>query len=80
MKSKVYKLNIDRSVTDPVDLCKLTDLVKKYVVKKDVYNAEIKNIEDKTPNTTNVTTNTTLNSKINKVQLTHLLLLLLFLK
>ena len=37
------------------------------VVKKDVYNAKIKSIEDKIPNITNLATNTILNSKINEV-------------
>ena len=39
---------------------KLSDVVKHYVVEKDVYNAEIKNIEDKISDITNVATNTTL--------------------
>ena len=36
-------------------------------MKKDVYNAKIKSIEDKIPNITNLATNTILNSKINEV-------------
>ena len=36
------------------------------VVKKDVYNAKIKNNKDDIPDTTNLATNTTLNSKINE--------------
>ena len=39
---------------------------KNGVVKKDVYNAKIKNIEDKILDITNLATNTTLNAKINK--------------
>ena len=39
-----------------------------YVVKKDAFNAKIKNIEDKIPNITNLATNTTLNAKINEVK------------
>ena len=50
-----------------VDLSKLSDVVKNDVVKKYVYNAKIKDIEDKIPNTTNVATNTTLNAKMNEV-------------
>ena len=38
------------------------------VVKKDVYKTQIKNIEDKIPDITNVATNTTLNDKINEVK------------
>ena len=42
-------LDVDKLVPVPVDLSKLTHLVKKYVVKKfkNLYNAKIKNIEDK---------------------------------
>ena len=43
MGSKVGKLVVDKSVPVPVDLSKLTDVVK-HVVKKDVYNAKIKKI------------------------------------
>ena len=34
------------------------------LLKKDVYNAKIKNIEDKIPDVTNLATNTTLNARI----------------
>ena len=37
-------------------------------MKKDVYNAKIKNIEDKIPDITNLATNTTLNAKITEVK------------
>ena len=60
LKSKVDKLDIDKLVPVPVDLSKLSDVVKNDVVKKDVYNAKIKNIEDKIPDITNLGTNTTL--------------------
>ena len=66
MKSKVDKLDVDK-LSVLVDLSKLSDVVKYDVVKKDVYNAKIKNIEDKIPDTTNLATNTTLNTKINQV-------------
>ena len=66
MKSKVDKLDVDKLVIIPVDLGKLTDAVKKDVVRKDVYNAKIKNIEDKIPVITNLATNTTLNTKTNE--------------
>ena len=46
LKSKVDKLDVNKLVPAPVDLCKLSDVVKDDVVKKDVYNAKIKNIED----------------------------------
>ena len=61
LKSKVDKLDVDKLVPVPVDLSKLCDVVKDDVVKKDLYNAKIKNIEDKIPDITN----TTLSAKIN---------------
>ena len=42
-------------------------MVKIDVVKKDVYNAKIKNIENKIPDITNLATSTTVNTKINEV-------------
>ena len=60
MKSKVDKLDVDKLVPVPVDLSKLSDVVKN-VVKKDAYNANMKNIEDKIPNLV-------LNAKINEVK------------
>ena len=65
LKSKVDKLDADKLVPAPVDLSKLGDVVKSDVVKKDAYNAKIKNIEDKIPDNTNVAKNTSLNAKIN---------------
>ena len=40
-------MNIDKLVPVPVDVSKLTNVVKNEVVKKSEYNAKIKNIEDK---------------------------------
>ena len=68
LKDKVDKLDVDKLVTVSVDLSKLYDVVKSYVVKKDVYNVQIKNIEDKIPDIANLATNTTLNAKINEVK------------
>ena len=68
MKSKVDKLDVDKLVPVPVDLRKLSNVVKNDVFKKDVYNAKIKDIEDKIPDITNLATNTTLNTKINEVK------------
>ena len=42
MKSKVDKLDVDWWVPVPVDLSKLSDAGKNYVIKKNVYNAKIK--------------------------------------
>ena len=44
LKCKVDKLDVDKLLSVLVSLIKLSSLVKKDVVKKDVYNAEIKNI------------------------------------
>ena len=68
LKSKVDKLDVSILVPVPVDLIKLTDVVKIDVVKKYVYNAKIKNIEDEIPDIINLATNTTLNAKINEVK------------
>ena len=56
LKSKVDKLDVDKLVTVPIDLNKLSDAVKSYAVKIDSYNAKIKNIEDKIPDITNLAT------------------------
>ena len=68
LKSKVGKLDVDKLVLVPIDLSRLSDAVKNGVVKKDVYNAKIKNIEDKIPDITNLATNASLNAKINEVK------------
>ena len=68
LKSKVDKLDVDKLVPAPVDLSKLSDVVKNDLVKKDVYNAKIKNIEDKMPDITNSATTASLNAKINEVK------------
>ena len=44
LKRKIDKLDIEKLETTPFDLSKLSDVVKNDVVKKDVYNAKIKNI------------------------------------
>ena len=65
MKRKVDELDVNKLVLVPVpvDLCELSDIVKNDVIKKDVYNAKIKNIEDKIPDITNLATNTNANAK-----------------
>ena len=48
LKTEVNKLDIDKLAPVPVDLCKLSDVVKNYVVKKTVYYklvAKVNNIE-----------------------------------
>ena len=64
----VKSIDIDKLVHVPVDLSKLSDAVKKDVVKKDVYNAKIKYFEDEIPDITKLATNNTLNAKINAVK------------
>ena len=68
MKNEVYKLDVDKLVPVPVDLSKPSNVVKNDDFKKDVYNAEIINTEDKIPVSTNVATNTTLNAKVNEIK------------
>ena len=53
LKSKVDKLYVDKVLPAPIGLSKLYEVVKIDVVKKDVNNAKIKNIEDKIPDITN---------------------------
>ena len=60
MKSKVDKLDVDKLLPVLVNLSKLRDVIKNGVVKKDAYNAKIKNIEDKILDITNLATKTTL--------------------
>ena len=68
LKSKVDKFDVDKLIPVPVNLSKLSDVLKNDVVKKDVYKAKIKNIEDKITEITNLTTKTTLNDETNKVK------------
>ena len=60
LTSKIDKLDVDKLVPVPVDLSILSDVVRNNAVKKDVYNAKVKDIEDKIPDITNLATNTTL--------------------
>ena len=59
---------ISQYIHVPNDLSKLSNIVKNDTVKKAVYNAKIKDIENKILDITNLATNTTLNAKINKVK------------
>ena len=67
LKSQVDKLYGNKLVPVSVYLSKLSDVVKNGVLKKDLYNAKNKNIEDKIPDITNLATNTSFNAKINEV-------------
>ena len=62
-KSKLDTLNDHKLVPVLVDLSKLIYVVKTDVVKKDVYDAKIKNIEGKIPNITKLAKSTTDNAK-----------------
>ena len=42
LKTKIDKLDVDKLVPVPVDLSKLSDIVKNDVVRNDVYNAKSK--------------------------------------
>ena len=60
LKRKVEKIDVYKLVPVPVDLNKLSDVVKNDIVKKHVYN--------KIPNIRNLASNTTLNPKVNEVK------------
>ena len=66
LKSEVDKVDVHKLVAVPVDLNKLSDVVKNDIGKKYLYNSKIKNTEDKIPHVTNLATDTTLNAKINE--------------
>ena len=66
-KTKADNLDVDKLIPLPVDLSKLSGVLKNDIVKNDVYNAKIKNI-DKIPDITNLSSNASLNSKINEVK------------
>ena len=68
MKRKVEKNDVYKLVPVPVDLNKLSDVVKNDTVEKDVYDAKIKDIEDKIPDIANLASNTTLKAKVNEVK------------
>ena len=66
LRSKVNKLDVDKLVPVPVDLSKLSDVVENDVLKKDVYNTKIKNIEDIIPDITDLATYASLNANTNE--------------
>ena len=68
LKSKWDKLDVDKLVTFSVYLSELNDVVKNDIVKEDVCDAKMQNIEDKIPNITNIANNTALNVNINEVK------------
>ena len=68
LKGKVDKLEFGKLETTSIDLSKLSKVVKYDIVKKDVYNAKIKNVEDTIPDINKLGTNTSFNAKINEVK------------
>ena len=67
LKSEVDKLDIDKLVPVPVDLSKLSDVVKNDVIKKTVYNTKIAKIEVKIPDISNLAIKISLTSVENKI-------------
>ena len=67
-KTEVDKLDIDKLVPVPVDLTKLSDVVKNDVVKKADYNTKITDLENKIPDISNLITKTALTSVENKIR------------
>ena len=68
MKSEVDKLNIDKLVPIPVNLSKLSDVVKMMLLKMMYIMLSSKILKVKKNGITNVATNTTINAKINEVK------------
>ena len=68
LKTRVDKLDIDKLVPVPADLSKLSNVVNNEVVKKTEYDTKIKNIEDKTPDVSNLAIKTNLNTNKNEVK------------
>ena len=75
LRSQVDKLEVDKLLPVPLDLSKLSNVVKNSVVKEDEYNPKIKDFEDQIPDITikylillNLATNATLNAKTNEIK------------
>ena len=66
-KTDVDQLDVNKLVPVPLDLSKLSDVVKNDVVKKTDYNAKIAEIENKIADISNLATKTTLNTLENKI-------------
>ena len=56
LKAEIDNLDIDKLAPVPVDLSKLSDVVKNDVIKKTAYNAKISEIEGKIPDISNLAT------------------------
>ena len=77
MKGKIDKLDVDNLVPSPVDLSKLSNAAKNDVVKKDVYNAKIKYIEDKIPNVSNLGKKLTITQELVTLKIKLLLIMVM---
>ena len=77
MKGKIDRLDVDNSVPSPVDLSKLSDVAKNDVVKKDVYNAKIKYIEDKILNVSNLVKKLTITQELVTLKIKLLLIMVM---
>ena len=67
LKGKVDELDVDKLVPAFLDLSKQSDVVKRMLLKTNVYNVKIRNIEDKITGITKLATNTTVENKIPNV-------------
>ena len=67
LESEAGKLDVDKLIPVPVDLSKLIHVAKNGALKTDVYNAKIKNTEDKILYITNLVTNDSFDAKLNGV-------------
>ena len=67
LKTEVDKLDIGKLVPVPVDLSKLSDVVKNDVIQKTDYNAKITEIESKIPDISNLAAKTALATVENKI-------------
>ena len=68
MKGKVDELDVDKLVPASLDLSKQSDVVKRMLLKTNVYNVKIRNIEDKITGITKLATNAFLNAKTNEFE------------
>ena len=66
LKTKVGKLDIDKLVPVSIDLSKLSDVVKNYVVKKTVYDKLVAKVDD--IDTSDFVLKTNYNAEKNKIR------------
>ena len=66
LKTEIDKLDNDKLVPVPVDLSKLSNVVKNDVIKKTAHNTKIAEIVGKIPDISNLATKTSLTSVENK--------------